>query len=142
MKRVSRNEGCYAGKDRVCSSGHCTGLFESRFQGPSVLTQDSSLRLPIPLCRLSNDPSSRGIFSPLGCFSEFLHPCLSRVRCAFCLTRSYANHGGMSRYFCRFYFGEHLVAGMRTKGTCSLRKSSRRRQEGGSHTQLGLFTCS
>lgn len=44
--------------------------------------------------------------------------------------------------FCRFYFGEHLVAGMRTKGTCSLRKSSRRRQEGGSRTRLGLFTCS
>lgn len=44
--------------------------------------------------------------------------------------------------FCQFYFEEHLVAGMRTKGTCSLRKSSRRRQEGGSRTRLGLFTCS
>lgn len=43
--------------------------------------------------------------------------------------------------FCRFYFGEHLVAGMRTKKTCSLRKSSRKRQEGGSRTRLGLFTC-
>jgi len=38
VKRVSRNGGC-AGEDRVCgSSGHCTGLFGSRFQGPSLLT--------------------------------------------------------------------------------------------------------
>lgn len=65
VKRVSRNGGCCGGEDRVCdSSGHCTGLFGSRFQGPLLLTGPSSLRLPIPLCRLSSDPPSR-VFSPL-----------------------------------------------------------------------------
>jgi len=64
VKRVSRNGGCC--EDRVCgSSGHCTGLFGSRFQGSLLLTGPSSLRLPIPLCRLSSDPPSRGVFSPL-----------------------------------------------------------------------------
>lgn len=92
-----------ASKDRVLFvSGHCTGLFGSRFQGPSLLTGPSSLLLPIPLCRLSSDPPSRGIFSPLRRFSGFFHPCPSRIRFALRLARSCANHGAMSRYFVGF----------------------------------------
>lgn len=127
---------------RVCGSfGHCTGLFGSQFQGPSLLT-GALLPSPIPLCPFIQRPSvSRRLSSPPRRSSGVLHPCPSRASdLPGRLARSCAN-----RYvpiFCRFYFGEHLVAGMRTKGTCSLRKSSRRRQEGGSRTRLGLFTCS
>lgn len=41
------------------------GFSDLDFRGPSLLTGPSSLRLPIPLCRLSSDPPSRGVFSPL-----------------------------------------------------------------------------
>lgn len=103
VKRVSRNGGCCAGEDRVCgSSGHCTGLFGSRFQGPSLLTGPSSLLLPIPLCRLSSDPPSRGVSSPLRRSSWSRHPCSSRFRFALRLARSCANRGATSRYFVGF----------------------------------------
>lgn len=103
MKRASRNGGCCAGEDRVCgSSGHCTGLFGSRFQGPSLFTGPSSLQLPIPLCRLSSDPPSRGVSSLPRRSPESLHPCSSRVRFALCLACSYANRGATSRYFVSF----------------------------------------
>lgn len=118
------------------------GFSDLDFRGLRLLTGPSSLRFPIPLCRLSSDPPSRGVFSPLRC-SSALHPWPSRVRVALRLACSYANRGAMSRYFIGFILGNiWWRAGMRTKGTCSLRKSSRRRQEGGSRTRLGLFTCS
>lgn len=47
--------------------------------------------------------------------------CILRLAC-WC-----TNRGATSRYFCWFYFGEHLVVGMRTKETCSLRKSQEAR---------------
>lgn len=102
VKRVSRNGGCC--EDRVCgSSGHCTGLFGSRFQGSLLLTGPSSLRLPILLCRLSSDPPSRGVFSPL-CRSSG-SPYSSRVRFALCLSCLCANRGATSRYFVGFILG-------------------------------------
>lgn len=42
--------------------------------------------------------------------------------------------------FCRFYFREHLVAALRTKRTCSLRKFQEARGWLAG-TQLSLFTC-
>lgn len=81
-----------------------------------------------PLCRLSKDPSSRDPASPPHyVIFQFLHPYPSRIGFVLRLARWCANRGATSRYFCRFYFGEHLVVGMWTKETCSLRKSQEAR---------------
>lgn len=106
----------------VDPSGHCTGLFGSRFQALALYGALSSLWLPIPLCRLSSDPPSRDVFSPPRRSPIPLSLPFSRQLCP--PSRLFVRVS--RRYvaiFYRFYFGEHLVAGMRTKETCSLRKS-------------------
>lgn len=109
--------------------GHCTGLFGSRFQVLAPLQGlPPPFAFPILLCRLSSDPSSRDpASSPHYVVLQFLHPCPSRFGFILRLACWCTNRGATSRYFCRFYFGEHLVVGTRTKETCSLRKSQEAR---------------
>lgn len=148
VRRLSRIEGCCTAarrwRSRVRFVRSLHEAFRISISGALAFNKPSSLRLPIPLCPFIQRPSSsRGVSPPhLVVPQESFHPCSSRVRFAW-PSRSFVRES--RRYvaiFCQFYFGEHLVAGTRTKGTCSLRKSSRRRQEGGSRTRLGLFTCS
>jgi len=78
------------------------GAFRISISGALALNRPSSFQLPIPLCRLSSDPPSRGISSPLRHSSWFLHPCSSRIRFVLRFARSCANRGAMSRYFVGF----------------------------------------
>jgi hypothetical protein len=125
-KRASWIGGCCTGKDRVWRSpGHCTRLFGSRFQA-SLLYKSLVPFGFLSLCAVY--PATLRLVASLrsSSFSNLAVPVAlaSDLSSVLLIVREPRRYVAI---FCRFYFREHLVAGMRTKGTCSPRKSQEAR---------------